>query len=179
MGVACGDFDGDGRPDLAVTNFYGESTTFFRNLGRGMFSDDTATIGLAGPTRCLLGFGIAFLDANNDGWLDLISANGHINDHRPALPWRMPTQLLLGGPDGRLKDPVARRRRAVQTGSTLAADWPWATWTTTAGSTPSFSLRTSRWPIFITEPTRAATGRSCSLKEFGRIETPSARESRS
>jgi predicted Zn-dependent protease len=105
MGVACGDFDGDGRPDLAVTNFYGESTTYFRNLGRGMFSDDTAMIGLAGPTRCLLGFGIAFLDANNDGWLDLLSANGHVNDHRPALPWRMPTQLLLGGPDGRLKVP--------------------------------------------------------------------------
>ncbi len=105
MGIACGDFDGDGRLDLAVTNFYGESTTFFRNLGRGMFSDDTALVGLAGPTRCLLGFGVAFLDANNDGWLDLISANGHVNDHRPALPWRMPTQLLLGGPDGRLKVP--------------------------------------------------------------------------
>jgi enediyne biosynthesis protein E4 len=105
MGVACGDLDGDGRPDLAVTNFYGESTTFFRNLGRGSFADDTAMIGLAGPTRCLLGFGIAFFDANNDGWLDLISANGHVNDHRPALPWRMPTQLLMGGPDGRLRVP--------------------------------------------------------------------------
>ena len=100
MGVACGDLDGDGTPDLAVTNFYGESTTFFRNLGRGLFADDTAMIGLAAPTRRLLGFGIAFLDANNDGWLDLISANGHVNDHRPVFPWRMPTQLLLGGPTG-------------------------------------------------------------------------------
>ncbi len=105
MGVACGDLDGDGRPDLVVTNYYGESTTFFRNLGRGLFSDDTSTIGLAAPTRCLLGFGVAFLDSNNDGWLDLVSANGHVNDHRPSIPWRMPTKLLLGGPDGRMNEP--------------------------------------------------------------------------
>jgi tetratricopeptide (TPR) repeat protein len=107
MGIACGDFDGDGRPDLAVTNFYGESITFFRNLGRGLFADDTSSIGLAAPTRYLLGFGIAFLDGNNDGWLDLISANGHVNDHRPAYPWKMPTQLLVGGPDSRLTVPPA------------------------------------------------------------------------
>ncbi len=107
MGVACGDLDGDGRSDLAVTNYYGESTTLFRNLGRGLFSDDTAVIGLTAPTRCLLGFGIAFLDANNDGWLDLVSANGHVDDYRPVFPWKMPIQLLLGGPDGRLKQPTS------------------------------------------------------------------------
>jgi len=105
MGVACGDFDGDGKPDLAVTNYYGESTTFFRNLGRGVFTDDTAAIGLAAPTRWLLGFGVAFLDVNNDGWLDLISANGHVNDNGPAFPWKMPTQLLIGAA-GRLWGPL-------------------------------------------------------------------------
>ncbi len=48
MGIACGDLDGDGRLDLAVTNFYGESTTFYKNLGAGQFIDHTAAIGLSG-----------------------------------------------------------------------------------------------------------------------------------
>ena len=104
MGVAAGDLDGDGLIDLAVTNFYGESTTFFRNLGGGVFTDATASIGLAVASRRLLGFGLALLDADNDGRLDMASANGHVNDLRPNYPYRMPAQLLLGGADGRLRD---------------------------------------------------------------------------
>ena len=104
MGTACGDLDGDLLPDLFVTNFYGESTTFFRNLGSGIFSDQTAAVGLAAPSRFLLGFGIALLDANNDGWLDLATANGHVNDDRPDYPYAMPALLMMGGKDGRLTD---------------------------------------------------------------------------
>jgi enediyne biosynthesis protein E4 len=106
--VACGDLDGDDRPDLAVTNYYGESTTLFRNLGHGLFADYTAAMGLAAPTRNLLGFGIAFLDANNDGRPDLISTNGHVSDYEPVFPWKMPIQLLTSGMDGRLTDASAR-----------------------------------------------------------------------
>ena len=102
MGIACGDQDGDGRPDLAVTNFFGESTTLYRNLGGGMFADATAAVGLKAPSRFLLGFGAAFLDVDNDGRLDLATANGHIHDRRPNVPYAMPAQLLLGGADGRL-----------------------------------------------------------------------------
>jgi hypothetical protein len=96
MGVACGDLDGDGLVDLAVTNFYGESTTFYHNLGLGQFCDRSAAIGLARPTRSMLGFGIAFLDANNDGRLDIAIANGHVSDFRPAASYAMPAQLLIG-----------------------------------------------------------------------------------
>ncbi len=104
MGVACGDFDGDGRIDLAVTNFYSESTTFYQNLGSGQFIDHTTAIGLAAPSRFLLGFGVAFFDANNDGRLDLATANGHVNDLGPHVPYAMPSQLLLGQAGGRIID---------------------------------------------------------------------------
>jgi len=104
MGVACGDLDGDGRPDLAVTNFYNESMTFYHNLGNGIFVDHTAAIGLAVPTRYRLGFGTAFLDVNNDGHLDLAAANGHVDDYRPEIPYAMPAQLFVGGEGGQLTD---------------------------------------------------------------------------
>ena len=107
MGVACGDFDGDGRIDLAVTNFYGESTSLFRNLGQGLFADHTAAAGLAATSRSRLGFGVAFFDANNDGWLDLMTANGHISDQRPMFPYAMAPQLFLGSPGGTLVDKSA------------------------------------------------------------------------
>ncbi len=111
MGIACGDLDGDGLIDLAVTNFYAESTTFYRNLGSGQFVDSSAAIGLAGPSRFLLGFGATFFDANNDGWLDLATANGHVNDLRPHVPYAMPAQFLLGEAGGHLTD-VSRRAGA-------------------------------------------------------------------
>jgi tetratricopeptide (TPR) repeat protein len=104
MGIACGDVDGDGRADLAVTNFYGESTTFYQNLGAGQFADRTSAVQLAAPTRHVLGFGVDFLDADNDGRLDLAQANGHVNDYRPSIPLAMPAQLFLGSPTGQLVD---------------------------------------------------------------------------
>jgi hypothetical protein len=108
MGVAPGDLDRDGLIDLAVTNFYGECTTLYRNLGAGVFSDSTASVGLDVATRSLLGFGVAFLDVNNDGHLDLASANGHVNDLRPHFPYLMPAQLLVGDGGERLVDVSAR-----------------------------------------------------------------------
>jgi len=108
MGVACGDLDGDGLPELAVTNFFGESTTLFHNLGGGSFDDWTASAGLMAPSRYVLGFGAAFLDANDDGRLDLATANGHVNDYRPNIPYEMPAQLYLGTGGGRLVEVSGR-----------------------------------------------------------------------
>jgi hypothetical protein len=69
-----------------------------------MFTDATAAVGLKAPSRFLLGFGITFLDANNDGCLDLATANGHIHDRRPKVPYAMPAQLLAGDSKGRFTD---------------------------------------------------------------------------
>jgi tetratricopeptide (TPR) repeat protein len=104
MGIACGDLDGDGRFDLAVTNFFGESTTLFQNFGHGLFVDRSAAWGVAAATRHVLGFGTSFLDANNDGHLDLLTVNGHVVDRRPEFPHEMPAQVLAGNGRGRLVD---------------------------------------------------------------------------
>ncbi|QEH34316.1 FG-GAP repeat protein [Aquisphaera giovannonii] len=98
MGVACGDLDGDGRPDLMVTNFYGEGTSLYRNLGQELFADESATTGLGVATRYLLGFGIGLLDSGNRGRLDVLITNGHVNDNRPYYPYAMPARLYENRP---------------------------------------------------------------------------------
>ncbi len=96
MGVAVGDQNRDGLPDLAITNFYNEGTTLYRNLGTMAFADHTTESNLMVLTRYMLGFGVAFADMNSDGYLDIIATNGHVDDFRPDEPYKMPAQLLLG-----------------------------------------------------------------------------------
>ena len=104
MGTAWADLDGDGLPDLAVTNFYNEGTTLYHNHGGGLFSDRSRATGLTAATRQFLGFGLAAIDANNDGWLDLVQANGHITDFSPSFPYEMRAKLLLGDASGQFRD---------------------------------------------------------------------------
>lgn len=95
MGVAVGDADGDGRIDLFVTNFYDEPNTLYLQTGDGFFDDATAGSGLREPSLKLLGFGTQFIDADLDGWLDLVLTNGHVNA-RPhgTIPSAMPPQFF-------------------------------------------------------------------------------------
>jgi enediyne biosynthesis protein E4 len=77
MGVTAGDFDHDGLLDIFKTNFADDTHTLYRNLGANNFDDATIASGLAVNTK-FLGWGTAFLDIDNDGWKDLIVANGHV-----------------------------------------------------------------------------------------------------
>jgi len=81
MGADLGDYDGDGRLDLVVTNFEFEGDSLFRNLGGGVFTDASHRSGVAVTTLPFLGFGVAFFDYDNDTDLDLAVANGHVLDN--------------------------------------------------------------------------------------------------
>src|SRR5665213_1593397 len=77
MGVAVGDFNRDGFLDIVKTNFAGDTDSLYQNLGDGTFEDHTYLSGIGINTR-YLGWGVAFIDLDNDGWLDIFISNGHV-----------------------------------------------------------------------------------------------------
>ncbi len=109
MGVDADDLDGDGRPDLYVTAYARESDTFFRNEGDGLFQDVTQGSGLGPPSWFGLAFGVAFLDADRDGRLDIAVANGHVDPtvddfHDPKNRFRQLAQIYRNAGGGRFVD---------------------------------------------------------------------------
>ena len=108
MGVAVGDVDGNGQLDLFVTNFYEETNTLYRNEGSLLFADVTSEVGLAAPSRLRLGFGASFADFDNDGWLDLLVANGHIHDRLQEIgrdgPFAQLAQVFYNERGARFRD---------------------------------------------------------------------------
>jgi len=85
MGIDAGDYDGDGRLDLIITNLDFEMHTLHRGLGQGLFTYATTESGIGYPTLPFVGFGVAFLDYDNDTRLDIAIANGHILDNAPQF----------------------------------------------------------------------------------------------
>ena len=77
MGVAVGDFNRDGLLDIVKTNFAGDTNSLYLNLGDGAFEDRTYLSGIGINTR-FLGWGVGFVDVDNDGWLDIFISNGHV-----------------------------------------------------------------------------------------------------
>ena len=107
MGVAFDDQNGDGLPDLLVTTLSNQLYACFRNDGRGAFTYATHASGLANITRLSSGWGLALMDADNDGERDLLVAQGHVLDTieltSPHLKYRQPL-LIARGEGGRFTD---------------------------------------------------------------------------
>lgn len=78
MCISLGDYDNDGWLDLYISDFQGSSDHIWHNDGKGNFDEVSDEAGITGPTHNVLSFGGGFVDYDNDGWLDLFIANGHV-----------------------------------------------------------------------------------------------------
>lgn len=106
MGVHAADLDDDGDNDLIVMNLDTESDSFFRNEGR-FFTDATTSVGLRVASRRFTRFGVALLDFDNDGLLDLYEANGRVGlqaETFGADPYAEPNLLFRGVAGGRFEE---------------------------------------------------------------------------
>jgi enediyne biosynthesis protein E4 len=79
MGVDSADYDNDGRPDIVKTNFSDDSNNLYHNDGNVQFTDLAGPSGFGPISIPFLGFGVKFVDLDNDGWPDIFIANGHVN----------------------------------------------------------------------------------------------------
>ena len=108
MGVDVGDFDGSGRPGLAITNFEGEMIGLYRRSPAGTYRDVATEAGVGFPSRNYLGFGCVLADLDLDGRLDLVTVNGHIDETvrniRGNVGYAQRPQLFLNQGNARFRD---------------------------------------------------------------------------
>ena len=95
MGMAVGDPDRDGDIDFFLTHFAGDHNTYYEQAAPGLWVDRTVQRGLAEPSMDLLGFGTEWVDFDNNGAVELLISNGHVDDiEAKDVPYKMPAQLL-------------------------------------------------------------------------------------
>jgi enediyne biosynthesis protein E4 len=108
MGVDFGDYTHSGRLSIYVTNFTEQPDNLYRNLGRQGFSDVGWASKTAQPGYPYVKWGTGFVDFDNDGWLDLFVANGHVYPQVDAIPrapkYREPMELFRNLGDGTFED---------------------------------------------------------------------------
>jgi enediyne biosynthesis protein E4 len=104
MGVDAGDIDGDGNPDFVVTNFDSEYHALYQNTGKLPFREITSQSRLAVHTKPYVGWGVRFLDYDNDSDLDMLIVNGHlqesISESNRSVQYREPPLLLANNGKG-------------------------------------------------------------------------------
>ena len=108
MGVDAGDFDNDGDEDLFMTHLPDEGNNLYVNDGSGMFEDQSTRSGLGPLSLGYTGFGTAWFDYDNDGWLDLLAANGAVSlksmRGSGQFPYNEPNRLFRNLANGRFED---------------------------------------------------------------------------
>jgi enediyne biosynthesis protein E4 len=108
MGVDVGDFENSGRPGVAITNFDNEMVGLYRSSAAGQFDDISLAAGVGGPSKTTLGFGCGFADLDLGGRLDLVVANGHIDDTvrniRGNVGYAQPPHLFLNLGNSKFQD---------------------------------------------------------------------------
>jgi hypothetical protein len=85
MGVDAGDFDADGDEDLFITELIGQGSTLYVNDGTGQFEEQSVRTGIRQASLPFTGFGTAWFDYDNDGWLDILAVNGEVNQNAAAI----------------------------------------------------------------------------------------------
>ena len=112
MGVDAGDFDNDGDEDLIITELTGEGSNLYVNDGTGKFRDASAASGLSALSLPYTGWGTAWIDFDNDGWLDTFSANGTIvaneTGARARFPYDQRKLLFRNAGSGRFEDVTSK-----------------------------------------------------------------------
>jgi tetratricopeptide (TPR) repeat protein len=102
MGMAAGDPDQDGDIDFFLTHFSNDHNTYYEQVAPGMWVDRSFQVGLSEPSMKLLGFGTQWVDFDNNGTLELLVANGHVDDlDDDEITYRMPPQLFRRDGQGR------------------------------------------------------------------------------
>jgi hypothetical protein len=108
MGVDFADYDRDGKLDLLVTNYTNQVNNLYRNLGNDAFSDMTWPAKLGQPSFPYVKWGTGFVDFDNDGWVDVFVANGHVYPQVEAIPgspgYKEPMQMFRNTHHGTFED---------------------------------------------------------------------------
>jgi len=108
MCLSFGDYDNDGNLDLYISDFQNMPDHLWHNDGKGFFEEVSQRAGIAEPTRHVLSFGGGFFDYDNDGWLDLFIANGHVyqgvEKSEPGVHYKQINSLFHNDANGHFRE---------------------------------------------------------------------------